>query len=235
MCPASCEDNLTIENLLILWDIDGTLISLPKKSSNRHIEAVEIYTKNKLIPLSPKLGSTDRGILKEIFELNQIELSEDALSSCLKILNINSKKEITSSIHKLTPGIINALNLVNRQGSINSILTGNSMERATHKLQINSMTTQFNLDFSFYGDNYLDRESLVFAAKQKILHQSDFTDLILVGDTPLDVISAKKNGLKVIAVTTGMHTAEELSRFNPDLIIKDFKADLSVFFDFLQD
>lgn len=217
----------------MLWDIDGTLITLPNVSSNRHLEAVEIYTKTKLISISPKLGNTDRGILAEIFELNQIELSEEALNSCIKILNTNSKKEIKKSINKLTPGIINALDLVTSLGSTNSILTGNSTERARHKLQINGLTSKFNLDLGFFGDRYISRESLVYAAKQNILYQSDFNELILIGDTPIDIIAAQKNNLKVVAVTTGKHTVKELSSLNPELLLRDFKKDLKVFFDFL--
>ena len=62
---------MTPPNLLIFWDVDGTLINLPTKSSNLHLEIVEEYTNKRLCKPNSNLGKTDLGLIREIYELNK--------------------------------------------------------------------------------------------------------------------------------------------------------------------
>lgn len=53
---------------------------------------------------------------------------------------------------------------------------------------------------------------------------------IYIGDSPLDIKAAKSANVFVIAVTSGMHSTEELATLNPDLIIprlSDLKTHLA--------
>ena len=68
------------QNLLILWDIDGTLIKLPKKSSRKHLEVVQEYTNFQISDPGSSLGKTDIGLIKDIFEFNQIYLVTQGFS-----------------------------------------------------------------------------------------------------------------------------------------------------------
>ncbi|HMV25920.1 MAG TPA: HAD-IA family hydrolase [bacterium] len=53
---------------------------------------------------------------------------------------------------------------------------------------------------------------------------------IYIGDSPLDIKAAKSANVFVVAVTSGMHSTDELATLNPDLIIprlSDLKAHLA--------
>ena len=47
------------------------------------------------------------------------------------------------------------------------------------------------------------------------------TPIALIGDAPSDVIAAKANRIRSIAVATGVSTEEELREQNPDLLLPD--------------
>ncbi|KYC37778.1 haloacid dehalogenase [Scytonema hofmannii PCC 7110] len=46
----------------------------------------------------------------------------------------------------------------------------------------------------------------------------------MVGDTEADIISAKKQGIKVIAVECGIRDRAQQELYHPDLIVKDFSS-----------
>ena len=50
------------------------------------------------------------------------------------------------------------------------------------------------------------------------------TPVSLIGDSPNDVIAARANGIRAIAVHTGISTAEELAAHGPDILLKDLRA-----------
>jgi phosphoglycolate phosphatase len=50
------------------------------------------------------------------------------------------------------------------------------------------------------------------------------TAFSLVGDHPNDIEAAKLNGIRSIAVATGVSTSDELAACNPDLLVADLRA-----------
>lgn len=46
-------------------------------------------------------------------------------------------------------------------------------------------------------------------------------DMVYIGDTPLDVVQAKKAGVISVAITTGIYKSHELKIENPDFVIDD--------------
>lgn len=46
----------------------------------------------------------------------------------------------------------------------------------------------------------------------------------MVGDTEADIISAKKQGIKAIAVECGIRDRSQQELYQPDLIVKDFSS-----------
>jgi phosphoglycolate phosphatase-like HAD superfamily hydrolase len=45
----------------------------------------------------------------------------------------------------------------------------------------------------------------------------------LIGDAPSDIIAARANGARAIAVHTGISTREELAELEPDLLLEDLR------------
>ena len=44
-------------------------------------------------------------------------------------------------------------------------------------------------------------------------------DLLVIGDTPLDVQCARAIGARVVAVATGVHSYDELAATEPDVLL----------------
>jgi|688.fasta_scaffold507433_2 phosphoglycolate phosphatase-like HAD superfamily hydrolase len=223
-----------MQNVLILWDIDGTLISLPEVSSSRHLESVEMFTKRQLNYRGPNFGKTDIGIMRDIFEFNRIEYDKKDFEKCLEILNQKSLNEIKDIEYKLNPGIRKSLDYCIKRGAVNSILTGNTKLRANHKINIHSLALKFDLCFGFFGDSHFTRLELVKFAKYKC-KKLGVNRLILIGDTQIDIDSAQKNSLEIVAVSTGKNSYIELSKLSPNLLLGDFEKDFKVFQKFVDD
>ena len=45
----------------------------------------------------------------------------------------------------------------------------------------------------------------------------------LIGDAPADVLAAQANGIRSIAVATGLTGAEELRKLRPEVLLKDLR------------
>ena len=219
---------MTPPNLLILWDVDGTLINLPTKSSNLHLEIVEEYTNKKLREPNSNLGKTDLGLIKEIYELNKMQFNSRDLKLCIELLNLKSKSESYKLTRIVNPGVEKALNYARKVGATNSVLTGNSKFRVLKKISHTGLIPKLNLDLGFFGDLHYSREELVKSAKNAKGKQH-VQKIILVGDTRLDVEAAQKNSLPIISVASGHETYSELKRLNPNFSIKDFNTDFNLF------
>ena len=48
-------------------------------------------------------------------------------------------------------------------------------------------------------------------------------EVFVIGDTPQDIIHARKAGAKVVAVATGGHSFEELAQHSPDLLVNSLE------------
>jgi phosphoglycolate phosphatase-like HAD superfamily hydrolase len=45
---------------------------------------------------------------------------------------------------------------------------------------------------------------------------------VIIGDTPLDIIAAQASGIPVIAVATGIYSADELAQHKPNAVIDNY-------------
>ena len=215
------------QKLIILWDIDGTIICLSKNISNIHLAVIQEYTNKTLIQPKSNSGKTDIGLLKEIFEVNNLQFNNQDLRSCLKLLNQKSVNRKWPTL-KINPGIESALEFTNKVGAINSILTGNSKVRAFDKLSKVNLLSKISVESSFFGDQNYERQELVGSAKKELI-TSKKQKIILLGDTQRDIEAAKKNNVRIISAATGKDSYALLKSLNPDFIIKNFTTDLILF------
>jgi phosphoglycolate phosphatase-like HAD superfamily hydrolase len=101
------------------------------------------------------------------------------------------------------------------------LITGNSRPNALLKLRGAGIDTGiFDLAISSFGDSHHNRLSLFQDSLSKL--QARFgshiraKDVLVVGDTPLDVECAKQAGCSVVAVATGNYKMEELASLKPN-------------------
>lgn len=212
--------------LLILFDIDGTLINTGGaglRSIARVLkESFGIENSLKNFPLA---GRTDFYIIKSLMEHFNLgkKKYKQIKSRYLNLLKEEIEKE--SQNKRIMPGIKEILKYIKNDPAIYSgLLTGNFKRGARIKLG------HFNLNHYFligaYGDKVQDRKELLPLALKELKNQlgwiPDLNKVFIIGDTPLDIDCARANNVKAIAVATGPYTYEDLKTYKPDFIFYDF-------------
>lgn len=120
------------------------------------------------------------------------------------------------------PYVDDAIRYFSGNGFVRGLLTGNYPVAASYKLK----AANIDYDFSFGAFREFDRDRnrlpyLAIEEVKKIIgFNPDPSRFVIIGDTPRDVICAKKAGMKCISVTTGSFGKKELAEHNPDLIIE---------------
>jgi phosphoglycolate phosphatase len=217
---------------VVLWDIDGTLISSHTYRTNKHVKAVELFLGCILPNQEPTAGKTDRQILRELLEMHGDKPSSAALTEVLGILDSLSVEEIRQFPIPTILGANAAINKAHNSGWVNGLLTGNTPARARSKLESASLWENFDLNFAYFGDVASNRINLVGQSVTAIRSEG-FLEIVIIGDTPLDILSAQEHGIRVVGVSTGLYSVEDLSDLNPDLLISDWESGLVSFLDFL--
>lgn len=103
------------------------------------------------------------------------------------------------------------------------LLTGNF--ELTGKQKILCSGFPLPVSFGLFGDDFTNRTEL---AAQAVQHGNAFfgkefspSDIVIIGDTPKDILCAKENGFISVGVTTGGYSQEELLAYQPSFVIQD--------------
>ena len=217
---------------VILWDIDGTLVSSRASQADKHVKAADVFLDRDLPDQQRTADKTDRQILYELLEANGTDPSPAALTDALGILDKLSLTELSLHPVLCNPGVLNALQAARKAGWTNGLLTGNTPIRARAKLESAGIHVDFNSDFAFFGHEAPNRHELVGVGASAIQSAGCFA-AIVIGDTPLDIQRAQSHGINVVAVATGPFRSAELSEYEPNLLISDLESGLSTLITYL--
>jgi len=191
--------------------------------ADKHVTAVEIFLGRDVPTQERTAGKTDRQILCELLEAQGAESSSATLTEVLLILDALSIKEIKHYPVLCNPGVTNALEVSSSAGWVNGLLTGNTPARARAKLESAGIWGAFDTDFAYFGHEALSRGTLV-SSSARAIRSEGCSVAIVIGDTPLDIRSAKEHELQVVAVATGPYSAAELKGLDPNLLINDCES-----------
>lgn len=220
---------------LLLFDIDGTLIRGNKAGRMAMAAALEeMFDSAGPLDSYNMGGKTDARIITDLLEAIGIngeeidaKLPEAYTLMAEKAKDIYPGRGITSC-----PGVEAMLSkLRDREDVVLGLLTGNARPTAFLKLHEAGIDpTQFVV--GAYGSENLDRNQLPELALERA---NELTGLCLtgdntaiIGDTPADILCARAGMATAVAVASGWHSFEELSRYNPDIIFEDFGDTQSV-------
>lgn len=217
-----------LSGVLILWDIDGTLVTHAPASRDRHAHAVATVLGRDVDRLPAGIGKTDRQIMVELFA-DHIP-SEAEIERAFEVIDAVTEEDLRGSPSTALPGTHNVLLRLTDAGATHSLLTGNSPQRARLKVESAGLAHHFDFDSGFYGHLHATRMELVASAADR-LSLKPGTRPVIVGDTPLDVLAGQASGIPVIAVATGIYSVDELSRYNPHAVIEDFTGDPALLLD----
>jgi phosphoglycolate phosphatase-like HAD superfamily hydrolase len=120
----------------------------------------------------------------------------------------------------ILPGAKELLTFLNSRVHL-GVLTGNYEKIAWHKLELVGLRDFFS--FGLFGHEAEDRNSLarlVLGKAKKHFHKDFLSkNIFFIGDTPKDIACAREIDAKVIAVTTGKYTKNDLELLKPDLLV----------------
>ena len=218
---------------VVLFDIDGTLMSTGGAGVRAMQRAFEVHTR---IPDAFKeikmAGKTDPLIIKEAMDKHKVKNFDNAVSDILDLYVTYLQVELQASNNRhLKPGIVEMLELLPVSGIHIGLLTGNIEKGAMLKLQAFGINHHF--PFGGFSSDHEDRNRLLPIALKKLQSFKGVKTLpeecVVVGDTPLDVICAKVHGAKALGVATGSYSCEALLDAGANWAFQDLADTKSVF------
>ena len=211
---------------LVLFDVDGTLIRTGgagmrafAKVFATEFNAVDGFERLKFS------GRTDLSLIREFFGFHNIPVTPENLQRFFGRYPFWLEQFLRASQAKVCPGVwefIHGLQAL-RQPPLLGLLTGNIRLGAEIKLRHLHLWETFAT--GAFADDHEERSQIAAIARQRgsdILREELRDEQVLVvGDTPLDIRCARAIGAKVLAVATGGFTLEELKPHQPDWAVSD--------------
>jgi phosphoglycolate phosphatase-like HAD superfamily hydrolase len=218
---------------LLLFDVDGTLVLTGGAAVRAMDDAFcEVFGVRGAFEHVPMPGRTDGAILADAFTRaiprSQI-LAEAVSASGVRPVDgeiarykavyfarfaeeihtpapVDPARPTRHRLKGVLPGVRDVLDALDgRPDVFLGLLTGNYEQGARIKLEYFDLWRYFRC--GAYGDDSLDRHALVpvavARARQAGCPTVDPHDVVIIGDTPLDVACAREAGVNCLAVATG--------------------------------
>jgi phosphoglycolate phosphatase-like HAD superfamily hydrolase len=214
---------------LVLWDIDGTLVDTADHGRDAFGEAfTAVFGTTADVDAIRMSGRTDHWITMQLIEGSGFGNGERHLPRMFEELAaaLEGRRELIAAEGAALPGVHAALEALEaRPGVTQSLLTGNIEPNAAVKLSAFGLERHLDLEIGGYGSDHGVRPELVGIAREKArrLRGIDVSaaDTVLIGDTPLDVDAAHRNGARAVAVATGHYDAAALRQTGADAVLED--------------
>ena len=224
---------------LVLFDIDGTLIHSGGAGVKAFAKA--FATEFGIADGTERLkfaGRTDVSLVREFFGHHQIPPTTGNFERYFQAYLHWLGQIAPESPGKICPGFeeFYAGLKTRPEPPLIGLLTGNIRRGAEIKLGQHGLWDKFS--FGGFADDHEERDTIAAVARQRGAERLNHPPLrgeevLVIGDTPLDIRCARAIQAKVLAVATGNFTVEELAEFKPDWVVQDFTAiaDLSAILD----
>ncbi|MBX9601578.1 MAG: haloacid dehalogenase-like hydrolase [Bryobacteraceae bacterium] len=218
---------------LVLFDIDGTLL---RKQGIHHRQAlIEAAQRAFAVPVSmegvPVAGMLDHTILMEM--LGRAGIPQARIRAAMPAMQADAERwylrNAPASLRsKVCPGARMLLYRLHRRGVATGLVTGNFSRIGWRKMDIAGLRGY--LRFGAFAEMARDRAGLVGIAVREARRKGWIdrcSPVVLIGDHVNDILAAKANGVRAVAVATGVLGAGELQAHQPHLVV-DTMRELSV-------
>jgi phosphoglycolate phosphatase-like HAD superfamily hydrolase len=123
---------------------------------------------------------------------------------------------------KVCPGVHDTLQELRRRRIPVGLVTGNLTSIGWTKMRQAGLKRYFR--FGIFAERARDRAGLVRLAIRHARREGWITRaarITLIGDHPNDIRAARANGVRAVAVGTGVVAMDELARHSPDVLVPD--------------
>ncbi len=213
---------------LVLFDIDGTLIHTSGAGEKAFARVfANFFGVNDGTETLKFAGRTDVGILREFFVHNAIEPSPENMEQFFEAYVFMLEHMLQTMPGGVHPGVWDWLHGLRTlpQKPVVGLLTGNIRLGAEIKLRRFNLWEQF--ETGAFADDAADRNGIAAIAKARgeglLGDKLRGDEVLVIGDTPLDIACARYIGAKVIAVGTGMYRPRDLLPLKPDWAVDNLE------------
>jgi phosphoglycolate phosphatase len=219
-----------VGNVLVLWDVDYTLINAGGSSTQLYGVVFRKLFGRELPGVTPMAGRTDRAIIRHTLERAGVSDPQEHVEAFLAELAAQAPgfRALVAGRGQAMPGAAAALAALARLGpahAVQSVLTGNIRPLAEAKLGPLGLTSHLDLDIGAYGDHHENRSELAHLARRNAAtaYGQDFAAkaTVVIGDTPLDVAAAQAAGARSVGVATGASSTDDLAAADADAVLPD--------------
>jgi phosphoglycolate phosphatase len=200
---------LPIPRLIVLFDIDLTLIDYPLNQQTLAAALDEATGVRGMLDQINWHGATDRWLVGEGARLAGLPtegIYERFADAYTRILG-QSLATLPSSVLPGADALLTAL--ARDHDAVLGIATGNMRRNAIFKLQHAGLATHFDPLRGGFGDHHADRADIVRAAAEDCDRRPG-DRLVVLGDTERDVSAAIASDAVAIGVATGASSIEQL-------------------------
>ena len=214
---------------LVLFDIDGTLI---RRAGPHHRQALvdaiwrtaRVETTTEGVPVA---GMLDRDILRTMMLRAGMTPGaiRKAMPAVVKRAQAIYVRRAPDLVRKVCPGVRRTLGQLARRGAVIGLVTGNLSRIGWKKMERAGLRPYFR--FGAFAELATDRAGLVRVAIRHARREHWIgrnCSISFIGDHPNDIKAARANGVRAIAVATGLASLEELQSHAPDLILPDLRS-----------
>lgn len=220
---------MTPASALILFDIDGTLL---RRAGPHHRQALEdavfrVTGQRVSTDSIPVAGMLDRDILRLMMQsaglrTGQIRAALPEIVVRAQSLYVRRCPDLRA---RVCPGVRAVLARLSRRALPLGLVTGNLSRIGWTKMRRAGLSQHFRFGaFAEQGPTRtaLARLAVVEARRRRWVDRDAL--VVLIGDHPNDVEAARANGLRSVAVATGVVPLEELALSSPDILVPDLAS-----------
>lgn len=209
--------------LLLLWDIDGTLVARAATAHGMALEQATAEAIGKPVKGVQEIdpgGRTDREIVRVLAEHAGVDpvdfapLCDAVILRATEIYELEAEADLT---HCVLPGVPEALTeLAARDDIVMGLVTGNIRRVAELKLGAAGLAHHLDFECGGFGCDHEDRRLLPGLARERAASRRSLAApwpndrTVVIGDTTRDIACARADGCLVVAVATGPHSADQL-------------------------
>jgi len=213
--------------LLVLFDIDGTLLSATGASRGALVDAlVAVYGTAGPIDSYDFSGKTDPQIVRELIEAAGQDPKKVAAGrqEALRLYREHLEVRLRPTDVRAKPGVAPLLTRLRADADVTlGLLTGNLEPCARVKLAPLDLNGFFPL--GAFGSDHEERARLPAVAVQRAHratgHRFERKNVVVIGDSVHDVRCGDSLGVRSVAVATGKTPAARLAEERPDALLDD--------------
>lgn len=211
---------------LVLFDIDGTLVH----TGGAGVKAfAKVFATEFNCPNGTErikfAGRTDVSLVREFFTLHQIPPTRENFNRFFDRYVFWLDHILAESRTRECPGIRSFLRALRHlpDPPLVGLLTGNIRLGAEIKLRHFALWQEF--ETGAFADDHEERDQIAVVARERggrlLGNQLRSEDVLVIGDTTLDIRCGRAIGAKVLAVATGGHEFDQLKAHAPDWVVND--------------